>query len=99
MTTQLELTTECSDGATVLTATGEIDMSNADTFTAALAHAITPGRQLTVDLSAVGYLDSAGLTALFVHAEHIHLVVQPMLVPVLTVSGLLDLTTVTVGSP
>ncbi len=49
---------------------------------------------LVVDLTAVEYLDSAGLAALFPHAERIQLVVTPLLEPLLTISGLADLTTV-----
>ena len=38
------------------------------------------------------YLDSAGLTVLFTHAAHIELVATPLLAPVLTISGLADIT-------
>ncbi len=40
------------------------------------------------------YLDSAGLSVLFAHAERLELVVPPLLEPVLTVSGLAGLATV-----
>lgn len=43
---------------------------------------------LTVDLSGVGYLDSAGLSVLFEYVGEIELVVPPLLAPVLEVSGL-----------
>lgn len=49
---------------------------------------------LTVDLSGVGYLDSAGLSVLFEHVGEIELVVPPLLAPVLEVSGLGGLATV-----
>ena len=84
------------DGAVVLAATGEIDMSNAEAFSAALA----AGREqaadgtLVVDLTRVEYLDSAGLAVLFPHADHVRLVVTPLLVPLLTIVGLDDVTTV-----
>ena len=84
------------DGAVVLAATGEIDMSNAEAFSAALA----AGREqstdgtLVVDLTGVEYLDSAGLAVLFPHAEHVRLVVTPLLAPLLTIVGLDDVTTV-----
>ncbi|MGV9599129.1 STAS domain-containing protein [Streptosporangium sandarakinum] len=81
------------DGTQVLTVTGEIDMSNAGTFDAALTRAADDGR-LVVDLAAVGYLDSAGLTVLFDHAPHIELVANPLIAPVLSISGLVDITTV-----
>jgi len=66
-------TSQDPDGSTVLTATGEIDQSNADTFAVALADAtVAPGDgPVTVDLTAVEYLDSAALAALFSHAGRI----------------------------
>ncbi|AEV85541.1 anti-sigma-factor antagonist [Actinoplanes sp. SE50] len=96
MTTALTLTTgQQPDGAPLLAAAGEIDMSNADTFAAALsASAPAAGRPLLVDLTAVEYLDSAGLAALFRHADRIEVVTGPLLAPLLAVSGLGDLTTV-----
>lgn len=92
MTAPLSITTsQDPDGAAVLTVTGEIDMSNAG----ALAEALdaVPGR-VVLDLSGVGYLDSAGLAVLFGHADRIELVANPNIGPVLTVSGLTDLTAV-----
>jgi anti-sigma B factor antagonist len=96
MTTPLTLATgQGPDGAPVLTATGEIDMSNAETFAASLGDAVTPaGPALVVDLTAVQYLDSAGLAALFQHADRIEVVTGSLLAPLLAVSGLTDLTTV-----
>ncbi len=96
MTTALILTSgQDPDGAPVLTATGEIDMSNAETFATALGRAVPPsGEPLVVDLTAVEYLDSAGLAALFHHADRIEVVTSPLLTPLLTVSGLADITTV-----
>jgi anti-sigma B factor antagonist len=97
MTTALSLTTgRRPDGAVVLAAAGEIDMSNAATF----AGALTGARQeaadapLVVDLTRVEYIDSAGLAAMFPHVDHLHLVVPPLLAPVLTIAGLDDITTV-----
>ncbi|WP_305787265.1 STAS domain-containing protein [Symbioplanes lichenis] len=92
MSTALTLTT----GPARLTAAGEIDMSNAAAFAAALAEArgTQPGEPLTVDLTDVEYIDSAGLAALFPHADHLRLVATPLLAPVLTVAGLDDLTTI-----
>lgn len=79
------------DGTLVLKATGEIDLSNA----AVLAEEIQrhPGR-LVVDLGEVGYLDSAGLSVLFAHADRIELVVPEQLAPVVAISGIADVTTV-----
>ncbi|KAB1908097.1 STAS domain-containing protein [Micromonospora tulbaghiae] len=96
MSTSLTLTTSDSpDGARVLAAVGEIDMSNASAFADALAEAVRPdGEPLVVDLTKVEYLDSAGLAALFPHAGRIALIAGPLLEPLLTISGLADLTTV-----
>lgn len=87
-----------NDGKLVLVAAGEIDLSNVDTFTEALTQAVaenagSPG-VLTVDLSAVEYLDSAAINALFPHAEDIRLIAHPLLVRVFDISGLTELTTV-----
>lgn len=100
MTTPLTLTPgRRPDGTPVLAAAGEIDTSNAGTFAAALADAVNTAAgessaTLLVDLTAVEYLDSAGLAALFAHADRIQLIAGPLLTPVLTVSGLTGLTTV-----
>jgi anti-sigma B factor antagonist len=97
MTTALALTTGVRpDGAPVLTAVGEIDMSNADAFATALTDAVTGAGDgpLVVDLTAVQYLDSAGLAALFEQAERIHVVSGALLAPLLEISGLAELTTI-----
>jgi anti-anti-sigma factor len=80
-----------SDGSPRLTAAGEIDLSNIDAFKQALndANAGT-GEPFTIDLSAVKYVDSAGINALFDQADavdQLHVIVHPLLVRVLTVSG------------
>ncbi|GGL59055.1 anti-anti-sigma factor [Planomonospora parontospora subsp. antibiotica] len=94
MNTPLTLvTSERSDGRPVLAVTGEIDMSNAGTLDEALARSADDST-LVVDLSAVDYLDSAGLTVLFSHAPRIRLIANPLLVPVLTISGLTEVTEV-----
>ena len=43
------------------------------------------------------YLDSAGVNALFEHVARIRLIAAPLLVPVLTISGLSGITSV--GEP
>ncbi|MES9521548.1 STAS domain-containing protein [Streptomyces capoamus] len=92
MTTPLTLTPERGpDGAARLTVRGEIDMSNAGSLAEALAAGAGP---LVVDLTGVEYLDSAGLSVLFAHADRLELIVTPLLEPVLTVSGLVGLATV-----
>lgn len=91
-------TTRGDDGKVVLVAAGEIDLSNVDRFTEALTAAIAENAssdgKLTVDLSAVEYLDSAAINALFPHADDIHLIAHPLLVRVFDISGLTELTTV-----
>ncbi|MBN3932392.1 STAS domain-containing protein [Streptomyces verrucosisporus] len=96
MTTTLTLTDQQRpDGTPVLVAEGEIDMSNVGEFRAAVDRAAGAGAgRLVVDLTAVDYLDSAGLAALFAHADRLELIAPPLLGPVLTVSGLADLATV-----
>ena len=97
MPTALELSTRPGpDGIPVVTVAGEIDMSNADRFRDALglAAAAVDGGSFVVDLTGVEYLDSAGVHALFEHAARIRLVAGPLLEPVLTVSGLADITSV-----
>ncbi|MFF3500045.1 STAS domain-containing protein [Streptomyces sp. NPDC003247] len=92
MTTPLILTPGRNpDGTARLVAAGEIDMSNIGSLADALDATSGP---LVLDLTGVEYLDSAGLSVLFAHADRLVLVVTPLLEPVLTVSGLAGLTTV-----
>ncbi|MGO9154401.1 STAS domain-containing protein [Mycobacterium sp.] len=104
MPTSLTLdTARCSDGKLMLIAAGEIDLSNVDAFdqalSAATAEVARSGGTLTVDLTAVEYLDSAAINALFTRADHIRLVAHPLLMPVLTISGLSELVTVECAPP
>ncbi len=99
MPTPLSLNTDRGvDGTPRVTAAGEIDISNIDVFSEALTTASDATRgPITVDLSAVKYLDSAGINALFKHADEIdrlHLIVHPFLLRVLTISGLSEVATV-----
>ena len=96
MATLLSLNTDRGvDGTPRVTAVGEIDISNIDVFTEALAAASAATRgPITVDLSAAKYLDSAGINVLFIHADEIeslHLIGHPFLLRVLTISGLTDI--------
>jgi anti-anti-sigma factor len=88
-----------ADGTVVLT--GELDMSNVDVFRTAIADAMKPASQdggvLTIDLTGVEYLDSAAINVLFDHADRTRLVVNPILMPVLRVSGLTNMTAVESG--
>ncbi|MFF8828602.1 STAS domain-containing protein [Streptomyces sp. NPDC015131] len=91
-TTPLTLTPgRRADGTTLLTAVGEIDMSNTDALAEALDSASGP---VVLDLTGVEYLDSAGLNVLFSHADRLELIATALLAPVLTISGLAELTTV-----
>lgn len=103
MATSLTLDTARNDGKVVLIAAGEIDLSNVDAFnqalTAATAEAGSNGKTLIVDLNAVEYLDSAAINALFARADHIQLIAHPLLMPILTVSGLTELVTVEPAPP
>ena len=103
MPTSLTLeTARNSDGTLVLTATGEIDLSNIDAFDQALATAsgaaASSGETLTVDLSGVEYLDSAAVNALFTRADHIRLIAHPLLMSVFNMSGLTKLVSVELTS-
>ncbi len=81
MVTPLSLTTDSGDdGSLVLKATGELDLSNVDAFSEAVAEARAAASdlQLRVDLSDVDYLDSGGaISVLFAHANAIQVVVNP----------------------
>ncbi len=104
MPTLLTLDTARSDdGKLVLIAAGEIDLSNVDKFTHALAAAIAETApndgKLTVDLGTVKYLDSAAINVLFNHAEQIQLIVHPLLIRIFTITGLTELTTVEPAEP
>ncbi|EHB50245.1 Sulfate transporter/antisigma-factor antagonist STAS [Mycolicibacterium rhodesiae JS60] len=81
-----------ADGRLVLFAAGEIDASNVADFAEALdAGAGGDSDTLTVDLSEVEYLDSAAINALAPHAETLQIIANPVLLRVLTVSGLAEL--------
>ncbi len=54
---------------------------------------------LTIDLSGIDYLDSGAINLLFSHADRIELVVNPILLPVLKVSGLADVVNVQHAPP
>jgi anti-anti-sigma factor len=90
MPTPLNVTTHRrEDGQVVLTAVGELDLSNVDAFDQALTAAVDSST-LTVDFRGVEYLDSAAINLLFAHTDHIELVANPILLPVLKISGLAD---------
>jgi anti-anti-sigma regulatory factor len=104
MPTSLALdTTRRNDGRLTLIAVGEIDLSNIDAFSAALDAAIpeaaNSGGTLTVDLCAVEYLDSSAINTLFACVGHIRLIVHPLLLSALTITGLTELVTIEPAPP
>lgn len=96
MTTSLTFSSSRrQDGAPVLSATGEIDMSNCAEFAAALDGALGQAAgNVIIDLTRVEYLDSAALSVLLTRTDRIELLAGTLLAPVLTISGLGDLTTI-----
>jgi anti-anti-sigma factor len=88
-------------GAVHLSAVGEIDMSNIAGFAGALETALSDAAvagtadKVVVDLSEVEYLDSTGINALLPHAAQIEVIAHQLLLPVLRISGLSELTSVT----
>jgi anti-anti-sigma factor len=99
MATPLSISTERGEnGAIVLTAIGEIDLSNIDAFAKALDDASAVERQdgsvFTVVLSGVEYVDSGAINVLFGHTGDIELIANPVLMPVLKISGLTDMVNV-----
>lgn len=86
MATPLTITaTPAQHGPVTLTIAGEIDMSNAAVLAAAIEAQHGP---LIVELTDVHYLDSAGLSVLFAHAERLEVVVPALLAPVVAIAGL-----------
>ncbi|WUH89295.1 STAS domain-containing protein [Streptomyces sp. NBC_00433] len=96
MATPLNLTCGSrADGAVVLVVAGEVDMTNSADLADAADRALSGGPgPLVVDLSAVDYLDSAGLKELLIRADRIEIVAAAVLGPVLAICGLTELTTV-----
>ena len=94
MSTPLNIRIErAADGQLALLAAGEIDASNVGEFAEALNTGARDGTDvLTVDLSAVDYLDSAAINALVPHAESVQIIANPVLMRVLLISGLGELT-------
>lgn len=104
MATPLSLDTQRIDGTVVLTAAGEIDLSNVEEFSQGLSGAAQTAGEgaVTVDLSAVRYVDSAAINALFTIADvsdRLRLIVHPLLMRVLDISGLTQLATVEAARP
>lgn len=72
--------------------TGDIDLANVDEFQNAMTRACNGCRDLTVDLTGVGYCDSAAVRALFTlaAAARLTMIVKPTghISTLLTISGL-----------
>ncbi len=101
MPTPLSISTDRrADGTSVLIAQGEVDLSNINVFAQALNDAASSGETVTVDLTAVEYVYSGAINALFDHLAHIgRIIAHPFLIPALTVSGLTQLATVERNPP
>lgn len=80
----------------MVTSVGELDMSNVDAFSQTLADAVAQGdgKPVRVDLRGVEYLDSCAINVLFGYTEQVRLIVNPILMPALRVSGLTDVASV-----
>jgi anti-sigma B factor antagonist len=92
----LEITTAEQDGTVTVTVAGEVDMTSAPALRRALGQAPAKGR-LVVDLSAVRFLDSAGVKVLYDHLDRRpELVVSAdaVVLRILDLTGLSDLLTV-----
>lgn len=104
MPTSLTLdTARSADGRLVLTAMGEIDLSNVQPFSDALTAAVADAhggsdRRLIVDLSGVEYLDSAAVSVLFPYAEQVRVIAHPFLIRIFDITGFSELATVETSS-
>jgi anti-sigma B factor antagonist len=82
----------------IVRAFGDIDLASAARFQAALTEAAATCGEITVDLTAVTYCDSAAINALFTAARHNRLtLIVPEAGPITTmlkVAGLDQITTV-----
>lgn len=69
-----QLTIEVDGGCVAAVIHGEVDISNADALADDLTEAMSGGMfRLVLDLSEVGYLDSAGIRAMFEVARRLEL--------------------------
>ncbi len=91
------------DAAALVEVSGEIDMANADEFSATLTGAVNDARRLTVDLSRTTYLDSAAIKVLFQLARRAALTLivpsDGVVAPVIGLAGLAAVTTVRGAQP
>lgn len=83
----------------IVRAIGDIDLTNVGQFQAALDQAAASSREITADMTAVTYCDSATIRALFTAARNAHLTIHvstagPITETLLRVSGLDQIATV-----
>jgi anti-sigma B factor antagonist len=87
----LRFTTTTQGEIVTLAVSGPIDASNANDFRRAIAEAFEHGARLVIDLTAVDYLVSAGVSVLYDFVDrHPQLVIRPggIIARVLTIAGL-----------
>ena len=97
MSAELQVIAQHDGNRAVVRFIGEVDMTNADRFRAALADAGGVAPTVVADLDGITYLDSAGVEALFVtaRASRLEVVAGPTCVVrrVLDVVGLAEVAT------
>ncbi|MGH4025007.1 MAG: STAS domain-containing protein [Pseudonocardiaceae bacterium] len=85
-------------GEHIVVVTGQIDMATAADFQRVLDEAAHGRTQLTVDLTSLGFLDSAGIKVLFDLAVRVdlQLIIDPrsVIATTLVVSGLTQVSTI-----
>lgn len=89
----LQLTSTVDNGTVTVAVAGEIDMATADQFRRGLA-AATGHDRLVVDLTAVDFLDSAGIRVLYEYVDHrpeLIVVADGFIARILTITGLHDI--------
>ena len=87
-----EVSSPTHDGAVKLAVKGDIDMASADQLRRALDDA-PAGDRLVLDLTAVSYLDSAGVKVLYDHLDrNPELIIDPdaVILRILAITGLHD---------
>lgn len=96
---RLELVSAADGERATVRAAGDIDLTNAGRFQAALDQAAATSADIAVDMTAVTYCDSAAIRALFSAARRGRLTIQvtaagPITATLLRVSGLDQVATV-----
>jgi anti-anti-sigma factor len=90
-------------GERIVVVTGEIDLATAGAFQRALDIAAEDHNQLTVDLAACDFLDSAGIKVLFDLAARLdlHLIVDPgsVIATMIEITGLAEVSSISTPPP